>query len=113
MIEHFEFGKMIIKGQVFNSDLKIINGKVVDNWWRKQGHLVVLEDVEEILASQPEIIVIGQGSPGLLKVDSGLKALFRRRGIKLIEEPTPKAMLTFNQLVKARCKVDAGFHLTC
>jgi len=34
---------------MYSSDLKIINGKVFPEWWRKSGHIVNAEDIHDIL----------------------------------------------------------------
>ena len=38
-------------GLHFCGDLKIIGGKIVENWWRKEGHHVDVGDVTDILAA--------------------------------------------------------------
>ncbi len=112
MIENYRFGEIIIQGKRFSSDVKInIKGEILSPWWRKQGHVVDVEDVEDILKDDPEILIIGQGDPGLMKVSSRLKEYLSEKNIKLIELPTKKAIEEYNRL-KGQ-KVVAGFHLTC
>jgi hypothetical protein len=47
---------------------KAINSEknVLANWWRKSGHRVMIEDIDDLLQSQTEIVVLGKGKPGLL-----------------------------------------------
>jgi len=113
MIEEYSFGKIVISGNTYNADVKIINNSVVANWWRKAGHAVEIDDVADVLAAQPDCLVIGQGKPGLMKVKPELAAELANRGIELIAEPSEQAAATFNQLTAAGKKVAAGFHLTC
>ena len=61
MIDHYSFGSMSIFGKQYRSDLKIINGKVIPDWWRKTGHTVDVDDVTEILSSKPDYVVFGSG----------------------------------------------------
>ena len=113
MIEDYAFGSITILGRQYRSDLKIINGEVVDNWWRKTGHAVDVDDVTDILDAQTDCVVFGTGKTGLMKVSDRLRKELAARGVELIAEPSPQAMDTFNRLVDEGRKVAAGFHLTC
>ena len=113
MIEDYSFGSMTISGKSYRSDLKIIAGKVLPDWWRISGHRVVLSDVEDILQARPDILVIGSGASGLMRVSESLQRHLTEIGVALVVEPTAEAILTFNRLVGEGKKVAAGFHLTC
>jgi len=113
MISTYSFGSMTIQGQQHRSDLKIINGVVVPNWWRMSGHRVDIDDVTDILDAEPDILVIGSGKFGLLKVSAELKQKLAERGIELVVERSGEAVETFNRLYGSGQKVAAGFHLTC
>ncbi|MGD8628620.1 MAG: MTH938/NDUFAF3 family protein, partial [bacterium] len=67
-IEAYRFGSISIDGTAYESDLKIIEGRVVPGWWRKEGHNLLLVDIEDILEAGPEVLIVGQGDPGLMKV---------------------------------------------
>ncbi|MFH1216799.1 MAG: MTH938/NDUFAF3 family protein [Pseudomonadota bacterium] len=113
MIDGYSFGRIVIAGITYRSDLKIVTGKVVPDWWRNAGHAVGKDDVGDILAAAPQYFVIGQGNPGLMTVTADFAAELARLGIELIEEPTAQAITTFNRLYEAGKNVAAGFHLTC
>lgn len=113
MIESYSFGKMTIDGKLYTKDLKIIDGAVVPEWWRGNGHKVSITDIQDILAAKPDVLVLGKGKPGLMKSDAELKALLQKKGIELIEQSSSKAVATFNTLSNSGRKVCAGFHLTC
>ena len=113
MIDQYSFGSITISGKRYSSDLKIINGEVYPDWWRKSGHSVDIDDVADILDTKPDIIVIGSGSSGLMKVSDGLIQRCDECGVEIIVEPTPDAVLTFNRLYEAGKSVAGGFHLTC
>jgi len=39
MIDQYSTGShMMVKGTKYRKDLKIIQGEVVGNWWRQEGH---------------------------------------------------------------------------
>jgi hypothetical protein len=113
MIENFSFGKIVVNGTGYAGDIKIVDGKVVSNWWRKSGHHVDIEDVKDIIRSRPDVVVIGQGNPGLMKASSKLREILENQGIQLIEESTSTAIETYNRLEKAGKRVCAGIHVGC
>ena len=113
MITDYSFGRIVANGQTCNSDIKIVQGTLVPDWWRKSGHTVEVEDVQDALATELEILVIGQGQPGYMRIADSLRQHLSEKNIKLIEEPTAKAIETFNRLVKEGRRVAGGFHVGC
>jgi hypothetical protein len=113
MIEKYEPGRMRIQGRDHRKDLKIIGGQVVAGWWRNEGHRLGLKDIEDILASDPDVIVMGTGYAGRMRVEEDVRSLLQDRNIRLIAAPTEEAVRKFNQLASERNDVAAGFHLTC
>ena len=113
MITEFSFGKIVVKGQTYHDDIKIVNGQVISGWWRKSGHRVDIHDVADILGSRPDILIIGKGSPGLMKSTASLRDYLGIHNVELIEKKTTKAIEVFNQLFREGRKVAAGFHITC
>jgi len=113
MITEFSFGKIVVNGKTYKNDIKIFNGQVIPDWWRKSGHRVTVEDMTDVLEAEPEIVVIGKGSPGLLRSTASLREYLAENHIKLIEKKTSKAIDVFNKLVQQGRKVAAGFHISC
>jgi hypothetical protein len=104
---------MRIAGQTYHQDLKIINGEVIDHWWRDQGHRLQKADIEDVLDAGPDTLVIGTGYAGRMRVPQSTLAAIAERGIRVIAEPTPKAVQTFNRLAEGDPEVAGAFHLTC
>ncbi len=113
MIEQYSFGNIVVNSARYTHDMKIIQGKVVPDWWRKRGHSVDVDDIQDILKSGPDIVVLGKGSPGMMNSTRALREFLKDRNIKLIEEKTTKAVKTFNRLLKEGQNIAAGFHLSC
>ncbi|MFP4213685.1 MAG: Mth938-like domain-containing protein [Desulfohalobiaceae bacterium] len=113
MIEDYSFGKIKIQGRTYTQDVKILADRIFHPWWRKTGHQVQVSDVQDILEENPEILVLGKGSPGLMQSTSELAKELKERGIQLIELPSQDAASKFNELHSQGKKVCAGFHLTC
>jgi hypothetical protein len=113
MIESFSFGKIIIDGRVYNSDVIVYPDHVNNNWWRKSGHILAKDDLRDIINHNPDILVVGTGSVGMLKVPWKTKNYIEDRGIELVVEKTPEACNIFNKLVEEKKNVVGAFHLTC
>ena len=113
MITEYSFGKIRVKGTWYNSDILIHQGDVIADWWRKDGHLCDVADLDLVLKAPPDIFILGKGNPGLMKATDNLQAYLKQRNIKLIEQPTREAAITFNRLFSQRQNIAAGFHLTC
>jgi hypothetical protein len=113
MIEQYSYGNIVINGEKYMNDVKILQGSVVPSWWRKSGHNVEIEDVGDIIEAQPEVLVLGKGQPGHMTSSSKLQEFLKKRDIELIEEKTTEAVETFNRLFQEGKNVAAGFHLSC
>ena len=113
MITDFSFGRIVVNGKTYADDIKIIHGQVVADWWRKSGHRVDLEDISDILEAKPEILVIGRGSPGLMKSTASLRAYLTANNIELFEKKTTQAIRVFNKFYRDTKRVAAGIHVGC
>lgn len=111
-IESYEFGKIKIDGKTYTSDLLVFSDRVHENWWRKEGHTLCLDDLRLVLKNKPEVLIVGSGYNGLMKVPKEVVEKIEKLGIKLIIRPTSEAVSIFNELVK-RKKAAAALHLTC
>ena len=112
MIDSYRFGQIVVDGEKYTSDLIIFPERVKGGWWKKRGHLLCAEDLEEVIEEKPEVLIIGTGSPGRLRVPSELEDYLRSQGIDVIVEPTGEACQTFNRLCRS-LRVAAALHLTC
>ncbi|MFQ5892629.1 MAG: Mth938-like domain-containing protein [Candidatus Methanofastidiosia archaeon] len=112
MIQNYSFGSIVIDGKTYTSDVIIYPKKVDSGWWRKEGHLLQISDLSKVIESEPEILIVGTGNSGLMKISPEVKNLCKTHGIQLISEETSKACMTYNRL-KDENKVVACLHLTC
>ena len=112
MIESYSFGRMVVEGKVFASDLIIFPEKIHESWWRESGHRLCLEDIEDVFKTQPEVLVVGTGFSGLMKVEEDVRQYAQAKGVHLIIEKTKKAVERFNKISSQKRTVGA-FHLTC
>jgi hypothetical protein len=111
-IDRYDFGHIVIDGVAYRQDLLIWPGRIKTDWWRRESHLLRVEDVAEALAANPEVLVAGTGDTGLMQVDPALTAFLKEKGIDLVAVPTREACRIINSLAGRR-RLAAALHLTC
>mgnify|MGYP000568942727 CR=1 FL=1 len=112
-IDSYQFGSIVIDGTTYNSDCLIIAETVQPNWWRKQGHLLSIEDIQPIIAAKPSVLVVGCGASGLMEVSEQTRKALEKHNIKLEAFDTYQAVRRFNELSEEGIKPAAALHLTC
>ena len=112
IIDSYQFGLLVVNGKRYSSDVIIFPDRVRGNWWTKRGHQLCLEDIAEAMSENPEVLVVGTGDSGLVRVLPEVREGVDAQGIKLIVETTDKACNIYNQLCHSQ-KVVAALHLTC
>jgi hypothetical protein len=111
-IEHYSFGRITIDGTTYTSDVIIYPGRVDSSWWRKEGHGLQMTDLTGVIAAKPEVLIIGTGAYGVMKVPKETITHLASKGIKVHVERTDKAAELFNKLGKEKIVI-AALHLTC
>ncbi len=110
-VEFKKFGEITINGQVFYSDMTVYwNGKMS---YRSKEHVVEFGEFMKILKSEPEIVVIGKGEEGVLKVSEEVLRWAKAKKVDLYFENTGKAADIFNAFANQGKKVVGIFHVTC
>jgi hypothetical protein len=113
MISDYTYEKMQIGNFFYEDDLKIIDGEVIPFWRRKKPHTCDVEDVQDLIRSVPNYIVIGTGFLGLMQVTKEAFDAMRAADIYPVMLTTEKAVKAFNELLEKNEKVVAAFHLAC
>ena len=111
-IDTYRFGLIVVNGKKYTSDVIISPDGVRSNWEREKGHQLCLGDIAGIISENPEVLVVGTGAFGLVKIPPEVQEELHTRGIELIAEGTEEACSTYNQLCHSR-RVIAALHLTC
>jgi hypothetical protein len=120
MIEEYHFGSITINDQVYEHDVEVYSEDKVLEWRRKESHLVDIDDVKRAVEEDPEVIIIGTGHSGMVKVSQETKDFIEEKRIELLVDNTNGAVKAFNMIreeseekeEKSR-KVVGLFHLTC
>jgi hypothetical protein len=110
-LEQYEFGRIVVDGEEERRDLIIPPDRVVRNWWRQDGHALVLEDLDEVLDDLPEHLVIGTGAHAQVRLDQRAVQRLKARGVTVESLPTGRAVRRYGELEPAR--IAAALHLTC
>jgi len=113
LIEDYGFGRIVIDGKTYRQDVIVFPDRVKSDWWRKEGHSLCLEDLKEVLEDPPEVLVVGTGYVGLMRVPREVREKLEEMGIRVVVEKTGKAYRTFNKLLSEGRRVVAALHLTC
>jgi hypothetical protein len=111
-IDSYRFGRIVIDDKPHTKDLIILPEGVREGWWRKDGHTLLPDDLTELLAARPDLLVVGQGAYRRMSVTDQVRQALEQAGIELIAQSTKQACETYNRLREQRV-VAAALHLTC
>ncbi len=114
-IEAYRFGNIRIGSRSYGSDVIIWPDRVVDGWWRKQGHSLCPEDLEEVMAGRPARLVVGTGASGVMRVPESTRRWLESKGVELMAAPTGEAVQIWNRWLDDGIVEGAvaALHLTC
>jgi hypothetical protein len=91
-----------------------LSGGEVRPWAERKGHRLTPKMVKPALRPDVEILVIGNGVNGAIKVTGKTRQAIAAAGIDtLMIEKTPKACELFNQLARQGLAVALLAHGTC
>jgi hypothetical protein len=112
-IQHYCFGSLTVGGEVFKNDVIVFPDRVCSNWVREAGHVLSVEDLDEVCAFQPEVLIVGTGAYGSLRVPPRVKNKLEGEHIDVIDVPTEQACHVFNKFAEQGKRAVGAFHLTC
>jgi len=111
-IQDYRFGEMTVDGERHSKDLILLPDRVIANWWRDKGHRLDAQDLEEVLAAAPEVLVVGTGAHGRMDVPEKTCRAIEEANIELRIAQTGDAWQIYNDLQEQR-RTAGAFHLTC
>ncbi len=113
LIDDYDFGKIIINGETYHTDVIVFPDHVREQWWRQHGHELAIQDMKCILERDWEVLVVGTGYLGALQVLQETLAMLAKKNITVFVKKTKEACTLYNSLVKNGRNVVAVLHLTC
>lgn len=113
-IDEYSFGRIRVDGRDYAVDVILLGDDVKSPWWREAGgHVYAAEDFGELLEAAPEVVVLGTGYFGRVKIlDETLTAL-AAAGSEIVVERTGGAVEAYNRFAAEGRDVAAALHLTC
>lgn len=118
-IERTTFGSITIEGITYEHDVVIdMSGKVHKRKKKLSkdvygtSHIISLAEARHVYEKGCEYLVIGAGQDGLsVRLSGEAEAFFGERNCRVVREPTPQAIGTFNESdIRNRIGL---FHVTC
>jgi hypothetical protein len=116
-IDRTAFGSITINGRTFDHDVIIrLSGEIVKRKKKlsKQvygtSHTVSAAEAEYVYEPSCNILVVGSGQYGVLKLSAEAAKFFEQQECKVILKPTPDAIHAFNNTTGPKIGL---FHVTC
>ena len=112
-IDSYQFGKIVIDGRNYETDLIILGDTIQPDWWRQQGHSLSADDLKAVLNAKPSVLVVGCGASGVMEIPDETRQALKNHNIQLEMYDSYKAVQKFNEFTEAGVNVAAAIHLTC
>jgi len=113
IINSTRFGSITINGKVYDEKDNYIvfwDDEIIP-LHTTERHVFGRPELDIILKKNPEMIVVGTGDSGLLKVSEEVRSLCQGKEIELVEMISREAIIRFNENLDK--KVVAFIHVTC
>jgi len=112
-IDDYDFGEIKVEGEKYTEDIILYPDRIENDWWRKEGHSLHKEDVKDILKNPPDLLIVGEGSQGRLRLLPETRQALENKGIEVETKKTGRACKLFNKMIEEGRDVVAVLHLTC
>lgn len=116
-IDRSEFGNIVIDGKTYDHDVTIdLAGhvkkrhKTLSKEVYGTSHMISEAEAESIFEKGSDLLVIGTGQEGNVRLSAEAEAYFAKKGCKVLLERTQEAIKSFN---RAHGKKIALMHVTC
>jgi hypothetical protein len=113
-IESYSPGRIVIDGVELHRDVIVLPDRLLTEWWRRDGHSLVIEDLNDVLEELPKRLILGCGYASRLQPEPSVIEALAARGVKVEALPTDQAVERFEELeARDPAVVAAALHLTC
>jgi hypothetical protein len=110
-LSDYSFGSLTVDGERHTRDLIVLPDRVVPEWWRREGHSLAIEDLDDVMDELPERLILGCGHDGRLEPPAAVLDQLRERGVEVEAMPTADAVRRYGELDPQNTA--AALHLTC
>ncbi len=112
-IDEYDFGKIVVDGREYDEDLIVFPDRLQAKWIRDEGHSLHPRDIEDVLDGDLDVLIVGTGAYGRMRVLPETEKIIESHGVKLITQKTGRAVSMFNKAVEEGKSIVAVLHLTC
>ncbi|HUI19572.1 MAG TPA: MTH938/NDUFAF3 family protein [Methylocella sp.] len=116
-IDGSDFGSITIDGKTYEHDVVIRLSGQVEKRQKKlskeqygTSHIISKAEAKSVYEDGCNLLIIGAGQEGNMHPSPEASAYFEKKGCRVIVEPTPEAIRSFNH---SREKKIALMHVTC
>jgi hypothetical protein len=116
-IDGSTFGSITIDGEIYPYDVLIrLSGEIrkrkkkLSKRHYGTSHIVSLEEAEFVYEKGSDLLIVGTGQNGSLRLSAEAAAFFAEKCCAVLAEPTPRAIAVFN---RAKGRKTGFFHVTC
>jgi hypothetical protein len=113
LIDHYDFGEIVVGGREYTHDIVIHPEGILSNWWRIEGHRLQLADVKDFLGMKVDVVIIGTGYDGVMRVDDEVVEAFKKLGSEVYVLRSRQAVRKYNEEVSKGRRTLLFIHLTC
>lgn len=117
-IDGTEFGSITIDGKTYPHDIVIhLSGEIEKRHKRLSkeqygtSHIISKAEAKSVYEDGCDFLIVGAGQAGQVRLSAEASDYFAKKGCRVLLEPTPAAIRSFNEL-PARRKA-ALMHVTC
>lgn len=116
-IDGTSFGSIVVDGKKFDHDILIrMSGKIKKRKKKLSkkiygsSHTISQEEAEYVFEQGCHKLIIGCGQQNCARLSEEAQQFFERLGVICIQQPTPQAIETYNQIDDEKIGL---FHITC
>jgi hypothetical protein len=116
-VDSFEFGSIVIDGRRYGHDVLVFPDGAIKRrkggFWKFGSHVIKKVEIDELLKTNPEIVVLGTGTDARLRLASDAELALKEPGINCAVLPSLAASERLNDLWDSGKRVAALIHVTC
>ncbi|MBD3282646.1 MAG: hypothetical protein GF387_03530 [Candidatus Portnoybacteria bacterium] len=117
-INSTKFGQIVVDNEKYGQVL-IVGDSVIERESEKlkkvfgTSHKIGDWEIDALLKNNPDIVVIGTGQSGVMKVGDDFLNKMEKEGVNVFSGITPRAIKKYNEEMEKGKSVNALIHTTC
>jgi hypothetical protein len=116
-VDSFSFGSIVLDGKKYNRDVFLYpDGNIKKRkggFWKFGSHAIKKEEMEELIKSGPDVLIVGTGTDSKAELTSDAKSYLQESKVESVITSSGEAVEKYNQLVAEGRRPAALIHITC